>query len=260
MVIMASPSRRQGVQAVSQLRRLARHRLGDYGVASRALVVALASDSSRRTLHGRKIGCARAEKRVAGSEHGGNRAHIPPAWARPIPAAHKIERLGGKESRERKRRGRRQQHLESGGAPPPSSHRCSFHAADSRLLLAARPLTSAPPIRPSDWTSDPPICPFDWTSARRSAPPIGPPPVDLHFRPLPPSIRGCFLCSASMLASFMLAHKYTLLSLLCSSFTFFLCSESFGLGHAVVMSACACACACALLASSLWCWLFVLAC
>ena len=180
----------------------------------------------------------------------------PPAWARPIPAAHKIERLGGKESRERKRRGRRQQHLESGGAPPPSSHRCSFHAADSRLLLAARPLTSAPPIRPSDWTSDPPICPFDWTSARRSAPPIGPPPVDLHFRPLPLSICGCFLCSASMLASFMLAYKYTLLSLLCSSFTFFLCSESFGLGHTVVMSACACA----LLASSLWCWLFVLAC
>ena len=62
MVIMASPRRRLVVQAVFQLRRLARHGLGDYGVASRALVVALASDSSRRTLHGRKIGCARGKK------------------------------------------------------------------------------------------------------------------------------------------------------------------------------------------------------
>ena len=249
---MASPSRRLGVQAVSQLRRLARHGLGDYGVASRALVVALASDSSRRTLHGRKIGCARGKK-GGGKRARGKSSTYTSCVGAPHPSSTQ-NRESGREREEEER---------AAAAAPGIRWRAASIQPPLLLPLrlfkapaAPRPLTSAPPIRPSDWASNPPICPFDLTSARRSAPPIGPPPVDLHFRPLPPSIRGCFLCSASMLASFMLAHKYTLLSLLCSSSTFFLCSESFGLGHTVVMPACACA----LLASSLWCWLFVLAC
>ena len=87
MVIMASPSRRLGVQAVSQLRRLARHGLGDYGVASRA-----------KASTWRPIG--RGGRRTGGkaTARAGNRARIPPARARPIPAARK-SRVGGKEMR-----------------------------------------------------------------------------------------------------------------------------------------------------------------